>query len=178
MLTLFNLWQQEMLSLIDVSSVAENGNFYPTLLLCLKELETLKGQVGILICNFFFLYCQLILRGWAYSHVFFPLCVFELNHFQFLLLWRFKVFPNNSCCYWSAKISQMLPVVSFMLILISRCNWNKVLSVFQVHCQTEERYFCLWCCNCSFKCEFWCLCLVYLESDKEFCADLLKFVEY
>lgn len=75
-----------MLSLIDVSSVAENGNFYPTLLLCLKELETLKGQVGILICNFFFLYCQLILQGWAYSHVFFPLCVFELNHFWTVLV--------------------------------------------------------------------------------------------
>ena len=53
MLTLFNLiWQQEILNLIDVSSVTENGNFYPTLLLCLKELETLMGQVGILICNF------------------------------------------------------------------------------------------------------------------------------
>ncbi|XP_078346401.1 eukaryotic translation initiation factor 4 gamma 2-like isoform X2 [Oculina patagonica] len=35
---------QEILNLIEVSSITENGNFYPTLLLCLKELETLKGQ--------------------------------------------------------------------------------------------------------------------------------------
>lgn len=39
-----NAVTQEILNLIDVSSVTENGNFYPTLLLCLKELETLKGQ--------------------------------------------------------------------------------------------------------------------------------------
>ncbi|KAJ7370971.1 Eukaryotic translation initiation factor 4 gamma 2 [Desmophyllum pertusum] len=35
---------QEILTLIEMSSLTENGNFYPTLLLCLKELETLKGQ--------------------------------------------------------------------------------------------------------------------------------------
>ncbi|XP_073245237.1 eukaryotic translation initiation factor 4 gamma 2-like [Porites lutea] len=35
---------QEILSLIEVSSLSENGNFYPALLLCLKELENLKGQ--------------------------------------------------------------------------------------------------------------------------------------
>ena len=70
MLTLFNLiWQQEMLNLIDVSSVTENGKFYPTLLLCLKELETLKGQVGIII--FLVAYCQLIVWDWTCLHVFF-----------------------------------------------------------------------------------------------------------
>lgn len=37
-----------------MSSVTENGNFYPTLLLCLKELEALKGQVGTIIYIFFF----------------------------------------------------------------------------------------------------------------------------
>lgn len=59
MLTLFNLiWQQEMLNLIDVSSVTENGKFYPTLMLCLKELETLKGQVGIITCFFSHIVCQ------------------------------------------------------------------------------------------------------------------------
>lgn len=35
---------QEVVNLNEVSSVTENGNFYPTLLLCLKELEALKGQ--------------------------------------------------------------------------------------------------------------------------------------
>ena len=69
MLTLFDLiLQQEMLNLIDVSSVTENGNFYPILLLCLKEMETLKGQVGILSWNFLFLCRFLILLGWASSH--------------------------------------------------------------------------------------------------------------
>ena len=33
------------MNLVDVSSLTENGKFYPILLLCLKELETLKGQV-------------------------------------------------------------------------------------------------------------------------------------
>lgn len=36
--------KQGILSLIEASSLTENGNFYPTLLLCLKELETLQGQ--------------------------------------------------------------------------------------------------------------------------------------
>lgn len=40
-------FQQGILNLIEVSSLTENGNFYPTLLWCLKELETLKGQVRI-----------------------------------------------------------------------------------------------------------------------------------
>ena len=69
MLTLFNLiWQQEMLNLIDVSSVTENGKFYPTLLLCLKELETLKGQVGIII--FLVAHCQLIVWELTRLHAF------------------------------------------------------------------------------------------------------------
>ena len=37
------------MNLIEASSLAENGNFYPTLLLCLKELETLKGQVSTML---------------------------------------------------------------------------------------------------------------------------------
>ena len=40
------LLQQEIVNLADVSSLTENGNYYPTLLLCLKELEALKGQVS------------------------------------------------------------------------------------------------------------------------------------
>lgn len=35
---------QEVLNLTDVSSLTENGNHYPLLLLCLKELEALKEQ--------------------------------------------------------------------------------------------------------------------------------------
>lgn len=35
---------QGILSLTEVSSLSDDGNFYPTLLLCLKELENLKGQ--------------------------------------------------------------------------------------------------------------------------------------
>lgn len=35
---------KEIVNLADVSSLTENGNYYPTLLLCLKELEALKGQ--------------------------------------------------------------------------------------------------------------------------------------
>ena len=37
--------QQGLLSLTEVSSLSDDGNFYPALLLCLKELENLKGQV-------------------------------------------------------------------------------------------------------------------------------------
>lgn len=35
---------QGILNLIEVSSLTENGNFHPTLLLCLKELEALEGK--------------------------------------------------------------------------------------------------------------------------------------
>ncbi|RMX59696.1 hypothetical protein pdam_00012050 [Pocillopora damicornis] len=35
--------EEGILNLIEVSSLTENGNFHPTLLLCLKELEALKG---------------------------------------------------------------------------------------------------------------------------------------
>lgn len=90
MLTLFNLiWQQEILNLIDVSSITENGNFYPTLLLCLKELETLKGQVGII--NFFFVCYQLIVGELVCLRLFFHIVCQDQIDFQFLFLWRFKV---------------------------------------------------------------------------------------
>lgn len=40
------LLQQEIVNLTDVSSLTKNENYYQTLLLCLKELEVLKGQVS------------------------------------------------------------------------------------------------------------------------------------
>ena len=71
-----------MLNLIDVSSVTENGNFYPILLLCLKELEALKGQVGTLTCKFVFFLLPVDFARMSMFAVFSTLCLNQID-FQF-----------------------------------------------------------------------------------------------